>query len=136
MLICDSSDIIYILMFSLPSSFPFSLKAWSPGLNILLFLAIVIMIPLSYCFPFLCIVSNNHLNNIWLYGQDLEQLMREVQEARRIKMLHQPSKVYIERMPLFCLSIICSFFFFGRVCKSILTIQNIINLFFLKKYTL
>ncbi|MED6173911.1 hypothetical protein PIB30_064156 [Stylosanthes scabra] len=26
--------------------------------------------------------------------QDLEQLMKEVQEARRIKMLHQPSKVY------------------------------------------
>lgn len=25
--------------------------------------------------------------------QDLEQLMNEVREARRIKMLHQPSKV-------------------------------------------
>ncbi|PPR97914.1 hypothetical protein GOBAR_AA22757 [Gossypium barbadense] len=25
--------------------------------------------------------------------QDLEELMKEVQEARRIKMLHQPSKV-------------------------------------------
>ncbi|KAA3489776.1 stomatal closure-related actin-binding protein 1-like [Gossypium australe] len=27
--------------------------------------------------------------------QDLEELMKEVQEARRIKMLHQPSKVYL-----------------------------------------
>ncbi|CAK8538632.1 unnamed protein product [Lathyrus sativus] len=31
--------------------------------------------------------------------QDVEQLMKEVQEARRIKMLHQPSKVYMKYYP-------------------------------------
>ncbi|MBA0713088.1 hypothetical protein Golax_012139 [Gossypium laxum] len=33
--------------------------------------------------------------------QDLEELMKEVQEARRIKMLHQPSKVYLRYLLLF-----------------------------------
>ncbi|MBA0807145.1 hypothetical protein Gohar_022969 [Gossypium harknessii] len=35
--------------------------------------------------------------------QDLEELMKEVQEARRIKMLHQPSKVYLRSVTFFFL---------------------------------
>lgn len=44
----------------------------------------------------LCILFHVHTNvNVFCYIfiQDIEELMKEVQEARRIKMLHQPSKV-------------------------------------------
>lgn len=35
------------------------------------------------------------------YFQDLEEFMKEVQEARRIKMLHQPSKVHFVLVLIF-----------------------------------
>ncbi|KAK9078744.1 hypothetical protein SSX86_002802 [Deinandra increscens subsp. villosa] len=50
--------------------------------------------------PIFCTKNISHpmkvsrrIHRIYLYIQDMEALMNEVQEARRIKMLHQPSKV-------------------------------------------
>lgn len=47
------------------------------------------------CFPFSCQVYKFFTVFYFIY-QDMEDLMKEVQEARRIKMLHQPSKVLLD----------------------------------------
>lgn len=59
----------------------------------------------SIYFIYLFIFSQ--ISFIWFF-QDVEELMKEVQEARRIIMLHQPSKVFIRPLVLILLLIINS----------------------------
>ena len=69
----------------------------------------------------LCCCKNSKFS---VYRQEYEELMNEVQEARRIKMLHQPSKV-------FSLEFYCSrpVLFFPPSSANVMICSNFIGMF-------